>query len=73
MIAAWHPPHGESLAGQNGAASTRPVPVRPPPLPPPDPPMFLPKPDPAQQKAARSHVRAKARLLQKKGVKRYRS
>ena len=35
--------------------------------------MFLPKPDPAQQKAARSYVRAKARLLQKKGVKRYRS
>ena len=30
------------------------------------------KPDPAKQKAARSEVRAKARLLQKKGVRRYR-
>ena len=35
--------------------------------------MFLPKPDPAQQKAARSYVRAKARLLQKMGVSRFRS
>ncbi|HCH62152.1 MAG TPA: hypothetical protein DFR83_05060 [Deltaproteobacteria bacterium] len=34
--------------------------------------MSLPKPDPAQQKVARSEVRSKARLLQKKGVRRYR-